>query len=232
LNDNVGRHFSEGKTMFLSIREMIVGGPARLRFVYRYSTTRVYYRESVAEHSYFTALYTNMIGRWCLEEHLVKPHGLDMGDLLERALLHDLEEARSGDFPRSFKHSDPQLKAMLEAASEKAFRQIVAPLIRHNSGEFVNPNALVPEAKRLLNVWSNSKDESVAGRILEFADFLSVLGFLLQEGAGAGNKAILEHVEDMCKYFSKFKDERFNFLLPLIGQARDIMLELFPDAKF
>jgi len=76
-------------------------------------------------------------------------------------------------------------------------------------------------------MWKEAKDDTEEGRIIEFCDFISVLGFLLQEGIGSGNKTIERHVADMGKYFSKFQLEEYNFIRPLVEQACLIMGEVF-----
>lgn len=200
--------------MELNVKEMIGGGPARLRWVYRYSTSRVRHPESVAEHSFFVAFYTLCVGWWVKDEG----YKLDLLQVMERAILHDLEEAVSGDFPRSFKHSDREMKRMLDIAAEKAFHQLLNPVV---GDEHVSP-----AHELFFRTWHDSKDHTLEGRVLEFCDFLAVLGFLLQEGMGEGNGMIGIHVADMSTYYGKFQRPEFDFLRPLIQQAGSIMQQL------
>lgn len=209
--------------MNLNIREMIDGHPVRLRYVHRYSTSRVSVPESVAEHSFFVALYCMFIGEWVIQMHPTDDERWEpaqfMAELLQRALVHDLEEARSGDFPRSFKHSSEPLKAMLEHASQEAFAQVI---------EGVLDNHVIKA--RYIAMWHNSKDSSFAGRVLEFADFLGVLSFMLQEGCANGHQVIMRHVADMRTYFDKFGEEDYDFIRPLVEQAGVIIRKLFSAA--
>jgi 5'-deoxynucleotidase YfbR-like HD superfamily hydrolase len=213
----------------LNIRELLDGNPVRLRYVFRYSTSRVQVPESVAEHSFYVALYCLFIGRWVLANcstDILEGGGISteddrlagasfLADLLQRALLHDMEEARSGDFPRNFKRSTPELHAMLETASTHAMEQVVegltGPLNRDN-----------PIGAELCACWQNSKNDTVAGRVLEFADFLSVLSFLLQED----NRIIKRHVGDMHTYWQRFLGRDYDFIRPLVDQAGAIMTEV------
>lgn len=205
--------------MELSLQELLDGTISRLRYVFRYSTSRVQAPESVAEHSYFVALYCMLIGDWTLANTKEKPR---MELLLRRAMLHDAEEARSGDFPRTFKHSSANVKKVLEAASREAMVQLLTPLSGSAFSDFGSPSSTY------LRLWENAKDASIEGRILEFADFLSVLGFLLQECDGGNRKAILRHVGDMETYFKKFKGQaEYAFLSPLLKQAQSILEEVF-----
>lgn len=236
--------------MELNIREMLNGNPSRLRYVFRFSTSRVNRPETVAEHSFYVAFYCLLIGRWVeenaaeflennrprnepeLEGGLFNYSGFT-SDLLQRALLHDLEEARSGDFPRPFKRSTPQLERMLEAASFQAFRQVAAALgnVHLDDAEKTGPDIHSAKATvwaEYCNCWLNSKDSTPQGLILEFADFLAVLSFMMGEGFGSGNHSIQEHVRDMDKYFEKFtSNPEYDFIRPLVDQAAILMKEVF-----
>lgn len=208
--------------MNLSIREMVDGSPTRLRDTFRYSTSRVHHPESVAEHSYYVALYSMLVGRWANEHFKVEGPfpAVNLASLLQKALVHDLEEARSGDFPRPFKNSSPELKRMLDGAATIAFTQILAPLVGQDG----------PEFEIMVDFWSESKDHTREGRIVEFCDFLSVLSFMLQEHE-SGNQLVKKHVAEMSKYFAIFMNEQFHFIRPLVEQARNIMLEVFNETE-
>lgn len=215
--------------MNLNIREMISGTPCRLRYVFRYSTSRVSHPESVAEHSFYVAFYSMLIYDWyeAQKPTFLNPdvvpgaHSVLSAELLRRALLHDLEEARTGDFPRPFKHSTPEVHDLLEKTSRLAYGEIVKALV-----------GISPAGDRMQDAWTNSKDNSIIGRILEFADFLAVLSFMTEEGAGQGNRSIEGHVKEMDKYFEKFASDKFDFIRPLIGQTVVMMQETFPKGDY
>ena len=84
-------------------------------------------------------------------------------------------------------------------------------------------------AKRLKRgIWEDAKDETPEGRILEFADFLCVLGFFNHEHEG-GNRTVHNHIQDMQGYFHIFHDKRFDFIRPLVDQSSLLMQEIFND---
>lgn len=219
--------------MNLNIREMIDGPPSRLRYVFRYSTSRVEHPESVAEHSYFVAFYCLLIARWFNENNETDEDEVSTESLLQRAILHDLEEAISGDVPRSFKHSSPDVKEMLDKAAQKAFVQVIEPVCGKQNeraeGEEVSDedDAYGPSVTdEYICSWLDSKDGTVEGRILEFADYLAVLGFMMQEGAHDGNKVIKRHVAEMHRYFARFEGREFDFIRPLVQQAGELTREI------
>lgn len=194
----------------LDIREMLLGGPNRLRYVIRFSTCYRAHDESVAEHCFYVAFFCAQIIDWV---HLHCPR-LDVNEalVLRRALMHDLEEARSGDFPRPFKHSSAELKSHLDAAGAIALQKTVRPLWSNYASR----------VEYWTREWEFAKDTTLEGRILEFADFLSCLSYLLQEMQGS-NRTVGEHVESMKSYVSVFASEAFKFVRPLVDQAIELL---------
>ncbi len=202
----------------LNIRELLCGVPANLRWVQRYSTSRCFFPENVAEHSYFVCLYAKAITDWVIENKTHKQCEANalLGAVFERAVLHDIEEARSGDINRPFKYSTPDLQYAIGEASESACAQAIEDIW---------------ESDKLtcmwFNAWNDSKNKDYeSGCIVAFADFLSVLSFVLIEG---GNSAIDRlHVQDLDKYYNNFKcDARFEFIHALVLQAGEIVEEIF-----
>jgi 5'-deoxynucleotidase YfbR-like HD superfamily hydrolase len=80
----------------------------------RFSVYKCHFREDVAQHSYFTALYAMVLAD--LERRAGTT--VDVEKLLRMALLHDAEEARTGDVHHPFKHQDA---AFAEALDNRAF---------------------------------------------------------------------------------------------------------------
>ena len=78
------------------------------------------------------------------------------------------------------------------------------------------------EAGVLCSAWENAKDESYEGRIVAFADFLSVLAYITEE-LRSSNATMREHLISMREYYQKFCAPEFNFIRPLVQQAGDIL---------
>jgi 5'-deoxynucleotidase YfbR-like HD superfamily hydrolase len=91
----------------MNVRELLMGDVVRMRYVKRFGTCRVISPESVAEHVAFTSIYSALVARWVKQNH--PDIKIDLGKLLERALFHDIEEVKTGDFPRPHKYSSPTL---------------------------------------------------------------------------------------------------------------------------
>ena len=195
----------------LNLKEMLIGMPTRLRYVDRFSTCRVIKKESVAEHCFFVALYSLFITWWCSD--LEVPVEINEYKILSRALLHDLDEAATGDVPRFFKYSDPALKQHLDEVAQKGVETIAQKL-------WSDQSTIVA----ISDVWKTAKDNSREGRILAFADFLSVLSYSWEE-VRQSNIIMKEHLTDIVEYYQKFTTNAFDFLRPLIEDARAVLFE-------
>jgi 5'-deoxynucleotidase YfbR-like HD superfamily hydrolase len=198
--------------MNLDIKQLLCGCPSRLRYVQRFSTCRVRHHESVAEHCFFAGLHAVVIAEWAQANTNVE---IDFRVLMRRILLHDLEEARSGDFPRPFKYSTEKLREALSDAGETACKYVIADFIRD------------PEWQaEFFASWRHAKHNDNEGAIVEFADYLSVLSFFTQEEQD-GSSTLFEHLGEMRQYEARFLGPRYNFIRPLVEQASRLSREVF-----
>lgn len=197
----------------MNLRALLYGPAVRLRYVTRYSTCRVSHPESVAEHCFFVALYADAIASWI---GLCNPGiKIDRAVLLRKALWHDIEEASTGDMPRSFKHSNEEVRKALEHSASGAVYAIA-------DETFAN----LVIAREIQQLWKKSKDKTIEGRIVAFADFLSCLSYLSQESLDH-NDLILEHCNTMEEYAGSFLHKDFEFLGNLALKASGLVKILF-----
>jgi putative hydrolases of HD superfamily len=205
----------------MNLRELLNGDCNRLRYVTRYSTAFVAQKESAAEHIYFVTLYSFCIAEWV--ESNTHYH-VDKLLLLKRAILHDLEEARTGDIYRPFKHSNPDLRELMEQQGLVEFKHIMTHVfsdsLRHDSLQ-----------RELSDCWLLAKDEaSIEGLILSFADYLSVLGFMWNE-AHIANSTMHIHYDSMYEYAQRFEKEKYEVIRPLVNQAKELWEEVFGNLR-
>lgn len=210
--------------MSLDIRELLRGDPIRLRYTWRYSTCRVNHRESVAEHSYYVALYAGVIADWYENFHLENIDDgtlptIDWKTLSLRAVFHDIDEAVSGDMPRNFKHRDSRLHALLEEAAGVGVEATTKKLFKDES-----------RAREFFRYWMNAKGNGIEGRIIALADFLSVLSYVTQEYE-SGNRNAHEHIDCLRNYFSKFEEPSFAPFFPLLDQLGHLLEETFEHSS-
>lgn len=196
----------------LSVREMLLGNPVRLRYVRRYSSCRVNHDETVAEHSYYVVLYAMMLADWYEN---VRPHEMvNYQILMHKAALHDLEESRTGDMPRYFKYSSPEMAQQAHESALVAMRQVANCLVD------------IETARYYVRSWEASKDDSLEGRIVALADFFSVVSFVIQEYS-SGNRNATEHIESLDKYFETFYEEKYFAFRLLVEESREVFESTF-----
>lgn len=148
--------------MCLDIKNLLLGSIQHLAHVNRYTSYPVSRRENVAEHTCFVSLYCLLIG-----EDLECNVSIDINwrKLLKSALLHDLDEALTGDFLRSVKYGTPGLKKALDTASVRVVEGMESEL----------------NLTGILDTWKSAKDDSLEGSILAIADFLAVASYVVNE---------------------------------------------------
>lgn len=191
------------------LEKMLCGDLNRLRFITRFSTALVAHRENVAEHVAYVCLYSYLLAQ---EINGIAGRQVDYGKLLEKALLHDLEEARTGDIYRPFKVSRPELKQLLHECAREEFAQVF-------EGVVSSPTDL----GYMQRVWDTARDPStMEGAIVAFADYLSVLAHMLQE-LRIANMTMASHYESMVEYVREFDGPDYDFLRPYIQQAEQMV---------
>jgi len=104
-----------------------------LMTVSRFSVYKCHFREDVAQHSYFTALYAMVLAD--LERE--KGTKVDVERLLRMALLHDAEEARTGDIHHPFKHQDAAFAEKLDNRALEWFENLMGSLPPSLAHEYV-----------------------------------------------------------------------------------------------
>lgn len=158
-----------------SVLDTCSGDARRLAYADRYTTIPVTFRENVAEHSYWVALYSLVIHR-----EMGQPEALT-APILAFALVHDLVECRSGDLVRTFKYLTPELKAAVSAA-EKLIEDSMPDLLRKEFSAL----AAIPDAS----------DRAYAKAVVKTADFVSLHQYMIRE-VSRGNTEIQPFFERM-----------------------------------
>lgn len=175
----------------MNLFDALTGKVSRMAHVTRYSSVAVIRRENVAEHSWWVAFISLIIGTDLNENG----HGVDLEKLLTRALLHDLSECVSGDIIRTFKYSTPEIAAAIKAADEVSMQGLAAELGRVGD--------------QIVDHWRNAKDSSLQGDIVSFADMADVV-FYCRDEASTGNVGIKPVVQTMYeKWFCKFHNHPY-----------------------
>ena len=171
-----------------SMSTLIESSPHRLSHVYRYSSIPIIRKENVAEHSFYVAFYSYLIAK----EMVIRDYDVDVGVVLSRALLHDLDESHTGDFLREVKYGHPHLKRVLDEVSVSMIEGMT---------EELNID-LKPD-------WVSAKNDDIEGAIVKIADFLRVASYMYEEYR-LGNQHLWDRSPELMEY-----------LVQLLGELRD-----------
>lgn len=148
---------------------VLAGEINRARYVERYGSFPHIHKESVAEHSYFVAFYSYLL--W-----LETDREADLGKILLRALVHDMEESVTGDMLRAVKYSSEGLKE----AMDEAGRTLLDDILTHIEAPAISTEGVRQERDETVELrreWENAKDRSLEGTIVAAADLLSVVSY-------------------------------------------------------
>jgi putative hydrolase of HD superfamily len=152
--------------------------------------------ESVAEHSFHTALYAMILAD--LEEKF--KNKIDKEKILKTALLHDLEESLTGDIIYGFKHTHASLTKQIKKISLKFLEELLENLPKENAKEYIE-------------LWKNQKDlNTIEGKIMLAADKLEGLIYSLNEFS-LGNKAFKPAIDSYLRQLKSVKLKSVNIIL-------------------
>jgi 5'-deoxynucleotidase YfbR-like HD superfamily hydrolase len=144
----------------------------KLSCIKRFSQTELCKPENVLEHTGMVALVALHIGE-CLNAEGMK---IDIGSLMTRALLHDIEESELGDVARPVKYSSPDMREMFADLEIKTAEDIF-----YNSG-----------SSQMFRFWSTAKENiTTDGLIIKYSDTLCAALKFHDEIVVRGNKSML-----------------------------------------
>lgn len=183
----------------------------RLSCILRFNNTPRIASENVAEHSYYVAFLSMLIGDY-LES---KGSNIDRLRLLQMALLHDIEEAVSGDILAPIKRG-----AFKEELNKENIKNIMVLTGGLENGE------------KYATLWREAgSEQTLESKIIKLMDRLSCIIYCIRE-IHLGNKyfsAILEcEAKSILKYASKipnatkFIAEAVNYTLSYISGDEEI----------
>ncbi len=139
----------------------------------RYSQTRLINPESVLEHTGWVCMACLFMGEKLNEIG----EGIDMGLLLSKAAIHDVEEVVTGDIASPTKYYSQELTDEIQSLERYAATKILAPL----------------DIESIKGLWFKSK-VGKEGYIVMLADKLAVAYKVNQEVSHFGNQTIKGHV--------------------------------------
>src|SRR6202000_1170560 len=119
----------------------------------------------------FSTLYSLML----VQEIRAAGHQVDLGKVLEKATLHDVDESIFGDIPRVTKYFSPGISAEFKKIEREGVEQLFKQL----------------KLEKLADVWKEAKDSSLEGQIVAVVDLAAVVFKVWSEIALYGNMSFL-----------------------------------------
>jgi 5'-deoxynucleotidase len=173
-----------------------------LMTVGRFSVYKCHFREDVAQHSYFTAMYAMVLADLERREGTT----VDVERLLRMALLHDAEESRTGDIHHPFKHQEDKFAELLNNRALEWFEGLMSGLPEELAQEYIS---LKKESHDLAKTESN---------ILKAADKIEALLWAYEEYL-LGNEHVrrAQIAEDIL---SKLDEIQLPTVKTLVGETR------------
>jgi 5'-deoxynucleotidase len=191
----------------------------RLSALTRFSMERPTERESVLEHTGFVALTCLVLVSGINRIEVDDP--IDVGDLLTRALIHDLEEVVTGDVARPTKYFCEEAVELFDRLSSLALDKVADKMKAFPAfAEVVLAYGPVTKAGR-------------PGTIVAIADVLAVVYMVWREVLIRGNVSMVRQaftVENQLDALSvrvadHFDGRACHYLMVLLREAKEIMLK-------
>jgi 5'-deoxynucleotidase YfbR-like HD superfamily hydrolase len=170
------------------------------------------HRESVLEHTGFAGLFALFIAKRLDKDVLSQNQdfiGLDFGELLTRALVHDIDETILGDISRTTKYYAPEIKEMFSKIESESVIDLT---------KFIGVD--------IDKAWSRAKDATLEGYILKLTDLAAVVYIVWREVTLLGNLSMLRVAEEVEQFLIKFKlphhDELSKFFGGIVEELKSI----------
>lgn len=148
----------------------------RLQDIVRYSQMPKVHNETVAEHSYYVALFSIQI---CDDLGLSEKQ---KASAMKMALVHDLPEIYTSDLPSDIKRDNKGLSEILKTVEDKVI------------------DINMPEYRDIYDKLEKGKHSELVPAIVKLADILSVYQYTLHEES-LGNKLMIGIRRDSVKRY-------------------------------
>ena len=185
---------------------------SRMNEVYRYSSVYQETNERLSDHITEVSIMSYLIAK---ELESSYHEELNLGVLLEKCLLHDIDEVLTGDIPRNTKYATNQVHTELNKVADQAVDTIVR---------------MMPSTSDLKSIWSSAKDGK-EGTILAIVDMLCVAKKCITEVELRGNLTFLKVITELEGHLSRmlqkdilrseFSSDASLYLAQLIKDAKD-----------
>lgn len=179
--------------------------------VIRYSGIYQAEPEALSEH----VLSVQFISYLIAHDLICNGEVIRIGVLLEKGLIHDMDEVLTGDIPRPTKYATPESKKMLDTIARNSLDRL--PKVNSH----------------MIEVWESAKDQTKEGFLIRLADFLDVYKKVVLEINQLGNKEFHSVAQEFYEYYESINWDSMIDKLFFDGRSylKDIIREVDKNLK-
>jgi len=167
------------------LKEILYGETRRMCRVVRYNSSPILRAENVAEHSWYVSFMAMRIFYFVQKKDpSIK---LDLAILLQKALVHDMDEMLTSDIPRPFKYYNEAIRKMINDTGKEIFS------LYADKEDYPT---------QIVNSVFECKD-GLEGEIVGICDLLTVLSYVVEE-TEMGNKKLIHKALELGDYIESF----------------------------
>lgn len=191
-------------------RELLFNQTLNAHDVTRYSGTYLVRPESLSSHIYEVSMLSYTMANILNTRYDEK---IDIKVVLEKALLHDIDETSTGDIVRNVKHYSPETKEALDLIADQSVKTI----------------SQIEGLEVVYEVWNSSK-EGKEGLLIKLVDMLVVARKASVEVDVYSNYGALKTVSELTYHLDRLSDgivtsevsaESAGYLLDLVEEVSD-----------
>ena len=198
------------------INHLVFSDVRRLNHIRRYSSYPIIRQENVAEHLFWVTYSSYMIA---LDLNSNYSQQVNLELVMQKAMLHDLEESQTGDVVRTFKYHSPDTRSLMN--------QTAIGLI----SSFLEETTPTKVAKHMIATLKQSKDESLEGQIVSIADLLAVLTYGREELL-LGNSKMLGILTSSLSYVESLQYHlTYSCLMPYVNDMISCLKQIISTSK-
>jgi 5'-deoxynucleotidase YfbR-like HD superfamily hydrolase len=157
----------------------------RMKEVERYSGVYQIDRETLSDHISDVCIMSYLIAKKLIRDFGEK---IDIGSLLEKCIIHDMDEVLTGDVPRNTKYANSRIKSSMDEVATQSIKSLADDL---------NYDDLVDK-------WKNSK-KGKEGLILKITDMLDVAKKVISEIEFHNNLSFLKVVKELSHHLNQMQ---------------------------
>lgn len=200
----------------------IINSPlCKTKAITRYSGTRQNQIETLSDHVLDVAMMSYHIAR----NLIVRGVSVDIGLLLQKCIIHDVDEVLIGDIPRMTKYSSEECHRALNNLANDTAKELSFD---------------IDGTDYTYTIWKDDKDATLEGTILRVTDMLSVANKVILEIEFHHNIGFFKVATEISHYLADVSDKVRNnlndpiaidYLIKIIDDTYEVMKSLIEEYR-